>query len=184
MYQTHQTSFTLLGRTRSMHCLMMQKWDINIEEWSYEEDKECLYEMLTLTDLATVPRRGFCKGEGGDLHNWRIKPLIKPISIQIQFENSAKNCQELIWFDFYQWAFHLLVFHSVTCSCTPLWTHWPGQEAGVHSFRSFIWKWRDPSCKEQNALLSCKPMSKLFPFQLSTTIFFQKLSGDDLIWVL
>ncbi len=45
---------------------------INIEEWSYEEDKECLYEMLTLTDLATLPRRRFCKGAGGDLPNWRI----------------------------------------------------------------------------------------------------------------
>jgi hypothetical protein len=66
------------------------------------------------------------------------------------------------------------MYHSVTCSCL-LWTHRPGREAGVHSFRRFIWKWKDPSCKEQNALLSCKQMSKLFPFQLSTTNFFQEI---------
>ncbi len=52
--------------------------------------------MLTLADLATLPRRGFCRGEGGDLHieeyeYVNVKPLLPPISIQIQSENSAKR---------------------------------------------------------------------------------------------
>jgi hypothetical protein len=52
--------------------------------------------MLTLTDLATLPRRGFCKGEGGtciieEYQYVNIKPSLPPISIQIQFENSAKK---------------------------------------------------------------------------------------------
>ncbi len=103
-----------------------------------------------------------------------MKPLFPPISIQIQFENSAKKMSgaDLIWL--------LLMGLSasdvpdVTCSCL-LRTYWSGEEAGVHTFRSFIWKWKDHSCREQNALLPCKPMSKLFPFQLATTNFFQTI---------
>jgi hypothetical protein len=146
--------------------------------------------MLTLQDLATLLQRWFCKGEGGDVHDWRISIFEHKTLISTNFNSNSiwKFCQKIVrsWFDltfingpFSFWC-TIVLPAVVSCGLTG-----QGRRLGFTALRvSYKKETLMQGTECSSAIPSVHPMRKLLPFQQATTNFSKKLSGDYSNWVL